>query len=83
MLPAQDNLASPHNTAIQDFPAGELGKHRGRWIAFSADGCRIISSDATLTALDQQVRAAGENPEEVLLEWIPDADGITSGSELS
>lgn len=83
MLSTQDNLASIPSTVTKDFPVEELLKHRGRWIAFSADGCRIISSDASLTVLDQKVRAAGENQEEVLLEWIPDADGIMSGSELS
>ena len=83
MLSTQDNLASIQSTVTKDFPVEELLKHRGHWIAFSADGCRIISSDASLMVLDQKVRAAGENQEEVLLEWIPDAEGIMSGSELS
>jgi len=57
--------------------------HRGCWVAFSPDGRRLIARSISLATLDIQVRKAGENPEEVLLERIPDGDCITSGSELS
>jgi hypothetical protein len=36
-----------------------------------------------LKELDLHVRAAGENPEDVLLDRIPSSDAILSGSELS
>jgi Family of unknown function (DUF5678) len=61
----------------------ELEQYRGNWIAFSADGSRIIASSPTLASLDARVRAAGEDPEQVLLERIPPRDSIPSGSELS
>jgi hypothetical protein len=61
----------------------ELDQYRGNWIAFSADGSRIIASSTTLAGLDAQVRAAGEDPEQVLLERIPGSNSIRSGSELS
>ena len=61
----------------------ELEQYRGNWIAFSADGSRIIASSPTLAGLDARVRAAGEDPEQVLLERIPGSDSIRSGSELS
>jgi hypothetical protein len=60
-----------------------LSKHRGCWVAFSPDGRRLIASGISLATLDAQVRAAGENPEEVLLERVPDGDCIVAGSELS
>jgi hypothetical protein len=60
----------------------ELEQYRGNWIAFRADGSRIIASSSTLASLDARVRAAGEDPEQVLLERIPDSDSIRSGSEL-
>jgi hypothetical protein len=56
---------------------------RGYWAAFSADGCRLIATGPTLADLEAQVRAAGANPEDVLLERVLDGDMITSGSELS
>ena len=60
-----------------------LEQCRGNWVAFSADGSRIIASSPTLAGLDARVRAAGEDPEQVLLERIPGSDSIRSGSELS
>ena len=61
----------------------ELEQYRGNWIAFSADGSKIIASSPTLAGLDARVRAAGEDPEQVLLERIPGREFIRSGSELS
>jgi hypothetical protein len=61
----------------------EIEQYRGNWIAFSADGARIIASSPTLAGLDARVRAAGEDPEQVLLERIPGSDSIYFGSELA
>ncbi len=61
----------------------ELEPYRGNWVAFSADGSRIIARSPTLAGLDAQVLAAGEDPEQVLLERIPVSDFIPSGSELA
>jgi hypothetical protein len=83
MTPSQPTPASQLPVGPADFPVEELRKHRGRWVAFSADGRRLIASGRTLAALEAQVRAAGANPEEVLLERIPDGEAIASGSELS
>ncbi len=82
-VPSQQTSALPHQGTSDDFSWQELGKHCGRWVAFSPDGHRLIASSVTLTDLDALVRAAGENPEEVLLERIPDCDSIASGLELS
>jgi hypothetical protein len=59
----------------------ELEQYSGNWIAFSADGARIIAGSPTLAGLE--LRAAGEDPEQVLLERIPASDSIRSGSEWS
>jgi hypothetical protein len=80
---SQQTPAQTAQGAPDDFPLEELRKHRGRWVAFSADGRRLIASATTLAALDALVRKAGENPEEVLLERIPDGECIASGLELS
>jgi hypothetical protein len=74
---------SSSETFTSDVSGEELRKHRGRWLAFSSDGRRLIGSCLTLKELDVQVRAAGEDPEEVLLDRIPNGDAIVSGSELS
>ena len=83
MSQSQQMPTSPEPAAADDFPREELSKHRGRWVAFSPDGRRLIGSSSTLSALDAQVLATGADPEEVLLEWIPNGDFIASGLELS
>ena len=61
------------------FPPDELAKYRGRWIAWSPDGTRIVANAPSREALDDLVRLAGENPEECPTEGIPDADTALGG----
>ena len=70
-------------TGSTEFSLEKLSEHRGRWVAFSPDGRRLIASSANLAELDALVRRVGEDPEEVLLERIPGDGSIRSGSELS
>jgi hypothetical protein len=58
------------------FPLAELSKHRGEWIAWSPDGRRIVAGSPDLEALDDLVRAAGEDSEECSVEGIPDTDTV-------
>ena len=83
MPQSQSAPASPSEVAPSDVPLEDFTKHRGQWLAFSGDGRRLIASCKTLKELDAQVRAAGENPEDVLLHQVPDGEAILSGSELS
>jgi hypothetical protein len=53
------------------FPHEELAKYRGQWVAFSADGCRIVASAATLEALEDRLEATGEDAQQLLLEGLP------------
>jgi hypothetical protein len=83
MPQSQPMPASPTEITPSEVSGEELRNHRGHWVAFSADGTRLIASCATLKELETHLRATGENPEEVLLDRIPDGDAILSGSELS
>jgi len=66
------------------FPAGELAKYRGQWIAFSSDGRRIVAGAADLERLEEQLAALGEDPQQVLLEHIPGPeDDISLGGAES
>ncbi|MEX2138853.1 MAG: hypothetical protein WD894_06300 [Pirellulales bacterium] len=80
---SQQTSGPPVQVTPDDFPLEELRKHRGHWVAFSADGRRLIASSTELSTLDVLVRTAGEDPEQVLLERIPDGEFIASGLELS
>jgi len=75
-------IASEYSTNRASFPRSELDKHRGLWIAFSPNGTRIVASGKTLDQVNQQVVAAGEDPNEVVLERVPaPEDDVCLGSE--
>jgi hypothetical protein len=65
------------------FPLDELAKHRGEWVAWSPDGSRLVATSANSEALDDLIAAAGEDPEECLVEDIPDADYVIGGLDAS
>jgi hypothetical protein len=49
----------------------ELARYRGTWVAFSADGCRVVASAETLAQLEEQLATGHANPPSVVLEWLP------------
>ena len=64
------------------LPRSELEMHRGRWIAFNPEGTRIVASGETLDQVEELVKAAGEDPNEVVLERAPGVhDDIHVGGE--
>jgi hypothetical protein len=65
------------------FPLEELAKHRGEWVAWSPDGTRLVAASPDPDALDDLVRAAGENLEDCPIEGIPDADCVLGGLNIS
>jgi hypothetical protein len=46
----------------------DLRKFAGQWVAYSADGSRIVAHGKDLAELDRRVIEAGENPEDV--SWL-------------
>jgi hypothetical protein len=63
------------------FPFEELRRRDGQWVAFSADGQRIVASAATIAELADQVRAAQENLRDVVIERIEmESTDITLGA---
>jgi hypothetical protein len=65
------------------FPHTELAKYRGAWVAFSADGCRIVACGETVEKLEENLAALGEDPQRVVLEWVagPEEDSLLGGGE--
>ena len=53
------------------FIRAELVKYQGAWVAFSADGRRIVARGETVEQLEQEIAARGENSQNVVLEWLP------------
>ena len=65
------------------FPLADLAKHRGEWVAWSPDGTRLVAASRDPDALDDLIRAAGENPENCAIGGIPDADCVLGGLDVS
>ena len=64
------------------FHREELGKYLGQWVAFGADGRRIVASAPTIERLEEQLTSAGADPQTVVFEYLPgpgddpDLDGV-------
>jgi hypothetical protein len=64
------------------FTMEQLAPYDQKWVAFSIDGKRIVAADPDLLELDKKVVAAGENPENVGLEFIDSRAIKLGGIEL-
>jgi hypothetical protein len=66
------------------FPASDLKRYGGQWVAFSADGRRVVASGESLAQVSERVSAAREDLREVVLERIEiETDDIQlGGAEL-
>jgi hypothetical protein len=64
------------------LPAEALARYAGRWIAWSPDGSRIVADSEVPEDLDDRIRAAGEDPEQCVVEGIPATDAMLGGSGL-
>ncbi len=66
----------------KDIPAKDLAKHQGKWVAFSRDGSRIVASDEDLVILEKKTVAAGEDPGDVVLEFLDEEEFVLGGVEF-
>ena len=60
----------------RNFPPEELAKYAGLYIAFSADGTRILASGADMDEVEQKLTAAGINPNQVVGSYVPPEDTV-------
>ncbi len=60
------------NRAI--FPATELAKYKGQWVAFNQDGTDIVASGIDLEILEDRLKAIRLDPNDVVVECVPDAE---------
>ena len=65
------------------FSLQELAKYRGRFVAWSPDGTRIVASCDHEEDLDRLVRAAGEKPQDCIVGAVPEADAVLGGTGVS
>lgn len=58
------------------FPAAELQKYRGKWVAFSLDGSKIVACGDSETELAAGADALGLKPADYIMELIPEQDTV-------
>lgn len=64
------------------LPRAALEPYAGRWVAFSPAGQRIVASGETLERLEDQLAAAGHDPQAVVLEYLPGPEADTGLDEV-
>jgi hypothetical protein len=76
-------ITQEYRTNRAQFPQAELRKYQGSWVAFSADGCRIVAHGATVEELEEKLAALGEEGQRVVLEWLagPEEDSLLGAGE--
>lgn len=67
----------------QEFLPEELAKYRGKYIAYSPDGAKIIASADDLLTLDEAVKASGYPVEECVVSAFPACDAVIGGSSFT
>jgi len=76
-------ITQEYRTNRARFPQAEAARYRGLWVAFRADGCRIVASGETVEQLEERLAALGEEGQQVVLEWLagPEDDSLLGGGE--
>jgi hypothetical protein len=66
------------------FPRAEVARYQSFWVAFSADGSRIVARAEVVERLEEQIASEGHDPQQLVLEWLagPEDDGLFGVNEL-
>lgn len=65
-----------------EYSADDLRPYKGKWVAISEDGKRIVAAAESLAELDRLVVVAGEDPQAVGLERIELEESAVGGAEI-
>jgi hypothetical protein len=71
-----------HVAGKTPLPTQSYEKYRGMWIALDADGTSIVASAESLSALEDKLAAAGEDPEKLMFDRVEDDEVVLGGAEL-
>ena len=72
-----------HNENRNRFPAEELEKYRGQYIAWSLDGTRIIAHADDPDTLDALLLQLGDEGQRCVLSCFPEEDTVFPWSALA
>jgi hypothetical protein len=65
------------------YPADDLAKYAGQWVAWSPDGARVAACAADPEDLDSLLVANGEDPALCVVEGIPGDDPLIGEADGS
>jgi hypothetical protein len=63
----------------RQFPAEELAKYAGKYVAWSPDGTAILASDDDPMQLRTTVKLLGHDPAQTLIASVPPPDLVILG----
>jgi hypothetical protein len=66
----------------QQFPAEELAKYAGKYVAWSPDGTQILASNEDELDLAKDIQSGGYNAAEVLIAFVPVDDVVLLGGGM-
>ncbi len=61
------------------MPPEELQRYSGQYVAWSPDGTRIIAADPDELRLEAAIQAAGYDPADLVVSFVPPVDEVISG----
>lgn len=67
----------------QEFPSEELAKYRGKYIAWSPDGKKVIASDKDPMNVIAAIKGYGYNEADCVLSSVPEHDAFIGSGRLS
>jgi hypothetical protein len=72
-----------YRTNRTQFPRTALGRHRGQWVAFSADGRSLLACDEELERLGEILTSQGQDLQQVVFEYVsgPEDDSLLDRAE--
>jgi Family of unknown function (DUF5678) len=77
-----DFLPQEHYPNRNRFPEEELDKYRGKYVAWSIDGTRIVASGDNDYHVYEAVKAAGLDPQAVVFSYVDGPDDVELGGAL-
>jgi len=82
MPKARTSKRSQDKTGCQSGVQVVPREYAGKWIAWSADGRRIIAVDNSFASCEQAAIQAGFPPDQIAIERVPETRYRLTGSEL-
>ena len=62
--------------------AADIAPFVGQWVAFSNDGAQLLAGDPDLAELERRLAGSGQDPEQVVFEFLSEDDSFLGGAAI-